>query len=276
MNINFRTATLAMLLAAATCAAQTNLIDFETLPDGSIPFEGMAISNQFLEKFGVSFSFVDGTFPHIAEVGAPATAFWLFETRPDEPRPNQNAGRFFLTDDGTPDGSGFVPTNLLITYAHPVRAASGVLLDVDLPRWTIEARDSATQVVASVFVQPGVNNAGDGLAAPWSFARTNADIHSILIRFSGTGNPSGLTLDNFSPALPVTPPVLSITLTQGMPRISVAGSIYRTCRVEYATSLVSPEWQTLTNVSLTNAPQRFILDAATSNATRRFYRAIGL
>ncbi|MCH5376960.1 MAG: PPC domain-containing protein, partial [Planctomycetes bacterium] len=72
-----------------------SLINFESLP-GGIPAEGTVISDQFLASHGVSFAYDDGTFPILAEVGAPQTAFFPSDT------PSASAagtvGRFFLTD----------------------------------------------------------------------------------------------------------------------------------------------------------------------------------
>jgi len=66
MNNTLKTSVLMVVLASTSVAAQTNLIDFETLPGGASPTEGMAISNQFWTTHGVSFVYTNGTFPVVA------------------------------------------------------------------------------------------------------------------------------------------------------------------------------------------------------------------
>lgn len=140
------------LVLASLLSAGGQIIDFERLPDGSLPIDGMALSNQFLASYGVSFIFTNGTFPHIAKVGPPGTAFWGVNPSqgPDQPRAVQNVGAYFLTDDGS-IGGGAQPVPLLISYTTPAAAASGAILDIDYTdAWRIEARNSQTQVVTTV------------------------------------------------------------------------------------------------------------------------------
>ncbi len=84
---------------AEHCAAQSTLITFETIPNG-VPSEGLVISNQFVTTHGVSFHFEDDTFPHLAMVGEPLTAFEGVGHGADTPASGQQVGQFFLTDDG--------------------------------------------------------------------------------------------------------------------------------------------------------------------------------
>lgn len=273
-----KTKMLFVLLLASSMSVWTQVIDFERLPGGSLPTDGMAVSNQFLQGFGVTFAFTNGAFPHIAKVGAPGTAFWGINPSqgPDQPRAAQNVGSYFLTDDGLIGGGG-QPPPLLISYATATAAASGAILDIDYTdAWRIEARNSATQVVATVNLTTSSPNAGDGLATYWSIVRTNADIHSILISYTGTVASPGLAFDAFSPALAITPATLGITLTQQVARIEVAGSFGSTYDLQYAASSPSTNWQTLARVALTNAPEQFFLDYTASNTTRRIYRAVGI
>lgn len=67
----------------------------------------------------------------------------------------------------------------------PVDSASGVVLDIDYSeRFTIEARDSAGDVLELVTIAAGDPGTGDGIATPWGFSRSSADVASI--RFEGT------------------------------------------------------------------------------------------
>jgi len=284
--MNSKFITLALVLTTAIAKAQTNLIDFETLPSGGIPTEGMAISNQFLASHGVSFAFTNGTFPLVAKRRGTNIIAFLGPSGDNTFAANQGVGDYFLTD---PDATiGLPPPPLVITYSEAVSNASGVIIDIDRAAnqggdeaWLLEARGTNNILLATNRLAYSTNalerspNAGDGLATPWSF-RGVQGIRSISIIYDGDKtNKIGLAFDNFSPALPVTPASLTLTVTQRVARIGVAGSFNGSYRVEWASSFLSDSWQTLTNLHLTNAPQEFFLDYAASNATRRFYRAIG-
>jgi hypothetical protein len=274
-----KTRMLLFLLLASLIAGRAQVIDFERLPDGSVPTDGMAISNQFLASFGVTFMFTNGAFPHIAKVGAPITAFWGTNPAhgPDQPRAAQNVGTYFLTDDGVFGAGSPAPPPLVISYARPVATASGTIIDIDYSdAWMVEARNDETQVVATVTLTTNSPNAGDGLATPWSIVRTNADIYSIVITYTGQGNTPGLAFDNFSPALALTPAVLGITRTGQVACVEVAGSFGSAYDVQYTPYLPSTNWQALGRVVLTNAPEQLIFDYGVSNAAGRFYRAIGV
>ena len=269
---------MAVMLATTIASAQTDLIDFETLPGGAMPVEGMAISNQFLASHGVSFALTNGTFPLIAKRGGTNIPAFTGANGPNMPAANQAVGDYFITE---PYAAG-LPPPLVITYSQEVSNASGVIIDIDgtsnhvaNEAWLLLARDINGGLLATDQLTVASPNAGDGLATPWSF-RGVPGIRSIHVIYNGNKtNGIGLAFDNFSPALPVMPPSLTLTLTQRVAQVGVAGSFYGSYRVECASSLPSSNWQLLTNLNLTNAPQQFFLDYATSNATSRFYRAIG-
>ena len=73
-------------------------IDFETLPNGAIPAEGMAISNQFFASHGVSFAFTNGTFPLIAKRRGTNIIAFLGPNGNNTFATNQAVGNYFLTD----------------------------------------------------------------------------------------------------------------------------------------------------------------------------------
>lgn len=256
-------------------SVRAQVIDFERMPDGSIPTEGLVISNQFWQQYGVNFAFTNGKFPHIAQVGSPLFAFQS-AYGDDTPAPGQNCGSFFLTDSSGLDSQ--LPPTLVITYAVPVSAASGVILDIDglnfHEAWDIQAYNG-TNLLATVSLTEASPNAGDGLATPWNFSRSTADITSIWIVYTGTKtNRIGLAFDNFSPSSPFLRPVLSQpAMTNQAVSFNLAADFGQTCRVEYASSPVSTNWQFLTNVVLSNAPSQAVIDVSASNATERFYRA---
>ncbi len=271
-----------VLAAVAVGAAQAQFIDFEKMPDGSLPTDGLVISNQFLSSHGVSFAFTNGTFPQIAQVGPPLTAFASPAYGDDTLAPNQNCGTYFLTDS---TGLGTKPPPLVITYTTNVSAASGVILDIDRAvnlggneAWDIEARNG-TNVLETVQLRRGVSpNANNSLATPWHFQRPTADITSIWIIYTGgKSNKIGLAFDNFSPALPISPASLSgMSMSATGLALNVNANFGQGVRVEYADSFPSTNWQLLTNVFLTNTPSQQITDQSWTNSPRRFYRAISI
>ena len=190
------------VLVLLVISTQGQTIDFEKVPGVAVPIDGMAISNEFQATFGVSFSLEGGGFPVLAKVGAPLTAF-SGPTGEDGPATNQNVGSFFLTDDGQ---TGPAPPALIITYALPVAAASGVIIDIDsnpalggAERWRVEARNATNGLLESVLLAPTSFNGGDGKATPWSFARTTNDIYFVRVLYGGDKtNGIGLAFDNFS------------------------------------------------------------------------------
>lgn len=168
----------------------------------------MAISNQFAAINGVTFSYADGTFPLLAQVGDQAfgspskvDAFAFYNSNgvagDDSLNANQpSIGQFFLTDN-TP-GYGTSPTNpdLLITYVTPTAAASAQILDIDAGEgWTIEALDAAGVVLQTRTLDANSPGAGNGRATTWSFSLGSAVIKTIRLRAATPQ--SGLGFANF-------------------------------------------------------------------------------
>jgi uncharacterized repeat protein (TIGR01451 family) len=214
-------AAMALLVSCfAVISAAAQVIDFETLPDGSPTQDLQEISTQYSEV-GVTFSIIDQVtgefvgYPRVAKVGLPATAFrgcseW------DEPLPGYGVGSSFLTDD---DDVSSVAGDLLITYENPVFRASGVVLDVDCregggppcEQWTVTALDSSGLTIATQIINgpPGAENPecldpdagpGDGVAFAWAFDVAPQTIHAIRMHYTGEAPGVGLAFDNFSPA----------------------------------------------------------------------------
>lgn len=204
------------LALAGLAHAQT--IDFETLPGGAVPADQLIIDTQYGAQFGVSFSLVDRTSgavigaPRIARPGAPQTAFASC-LGADTPHPGQGLGDSFLTDSTSIGVAG----DLRIDYANPVAAATGVIVDTDcrspngsLPceQWTIEALDDTGAVIDTYIIDGPLapssgpcadpNGFGDARAIGWFFSRGQADIHAVLIRYTGAATSVGLAFDNFS------------------------------------------------------------------------------
>jgi hypothetical protein len=151
----------------ATCST---VVDFETIPGGA-PADGLSINTQLQVTNGVSFGLdkdLDGkpdpgASPVLAQVGDPATAFQYDQGGVgDTAAPGQKLGMFFLTDDGVISGP---PAPLIITYASPVDAAYGQIIDIDGQEgWTLDARDAKDVVLDSVALNTGASVGGVGLA----------------------------------------------------------------------------------------------------------------
>ncbi|PCI09809.1 hypothetical protein COB72_05475 [bacterium] len=217
------------VFAWASCASG-QAIDFETLPSGASTTDQQLISDEYEADFGVRFDLVDPVTlvsigsPQIAKVGAPQTAF--VGCGADTPLDGQGVGTSFLTDDNSISNQA---GTLLLTYTDPVAQAAGVILDVDgrntgaLEEWTIEALDATMSIIDSVvLVAPGgmsecggANGFGDGRAAGFLFNHASADIHFIVLRYTGNASSIGLAFDNFTPTTIPPPPTVTTAASTG-------------------------------------------------------------
>lgn len=176
-------------------------IDFEQIPGVAEPYEGIRIGAQFQATHGVRFALEGGGEPVLAAVGPPQTAFAgpPSHRSPDTPLPDQDIGRFFLTDDGVT--SGISAPALIVHLDRPTHAASGVLLDIDFDEvFVIELRDDQGALLEEIRIQAGDPSTGDGVATPWAFQRPAADVASLWFRGSRqAAGYFGLGFDNFFP-----------------------------------------------------------------------------
>ena len=190
MNIHRALIVICILVGLGTSSLAQSFVDFEFVP-GDAPVDGLLISNQFQASLGISFVMEDASFPRLAQVGPPKTAFNGFGG-PDQPAPGVDVGQFFLTDDGV---VGSPPPPLLVNYATPVEAASGIIIDIDFSeQWTIEAKDAMSNVLATQVLAGN----GNGSATPFNFDVGMPLISQIRIAYSGQiTNNVGLAFDNF-------------------------------------------------------------------------------
>jgi hypothetical protein len=254
-------------------------LDFETLPDGSPAIDRMVISNQFAgAPFNIRFQYEDGTYPQIARVGTPYTAF-----KPnDNPAVLQGVGSYFLTDDGLVRAGGRPPA-LIVTFAQPTAVVSGAILDVDGDQsWRIDARNNAgvigTTLILSVTNNP---NSGNGIATYWSIVRSNADISSLRIAYTGGIDLPGFAFDNFSTTnLPTPVPARLTTIVSNRVSLGITGTVSGVYSIEHAGLLPGSNWAPVVHSVL---PPSFVLPSASftftnfesTTATQRFYRAVG-
>ncbi len=234
----------------------------------------MAISNQFAgPPWGISFRYADGTFPEIAKVTGPQSAF----VPNDTPQRWQDVGLNFL-------GGGFLnPPALVVSYSTNVNAASGAILDIDHDDvWKIEARNGQTQVVATLILTTSSPNTGNALATYWSIVRTNADIYSVLITLTSSEPTPGFAFDNFSTTNLPTPVAarLSTQVVSDQVSLQITGTRSAIYSIERSGSLVGSNW---TPVATTVLSLGFVLPSSpftftnfeSTTLTQRFYRAVG-
>ncbi len=223
---------LALLLIPAG-PSRAGLITFETVPGVGTPTETMTIGTQYLASDGVSFMMSNGNLPRISEVGDPLTAFLGVGGIGDNPAVGQNVGRFFLTDDVVGLNTTANLSNLIITYASPVAAASGEIIDIDsnssgFERWVVEARNSSNVVIASITLTAGDPGTGNGIATPFGFTRATNEIASLVLRYTGTKDTGiGLAFDNFSTNANLAVPEPSSALLVGASMVGLAGWRWR-------------------------------------------------
>ena len=273
------THTLHALLLFATLTSPAATLDLEQV-NGTLPFEGMAISNQFQAYFGVSFRRAAGAsvpWPVIARVGSPRTAFNRNNNHPDDTPSGANAGifgEFFLTDNVAEGGSD---QNLILDFSAPVSVVSGYILDIDVnEQVTISAytNSTTTNAIGSFTITAGEPGTGDGIGTFWSWERPTRDI--VRIEIASGGAPVGYDLfaSDYRPP-PATPATLGLQMHAG---ITIWGDVGRPYRLDFADRLdrtrISTNWHVLTNIFLPTSPYLFYDPSPTS--AERFYRAVGL
>ena len=175
-------------------------IDFETLPGGIIPFEGLPISEQYRDDFGLFFELENGEVPVIAEVGNPATAFgsaW----GDDSPAPGVDLGEYFLTDDGVLFTSTTFAIPIIVRFDVPVDTFSGCIMDMDFgEEFIIHARDLDDNIILADTIRAGDPGTGDGQQTCWGFNLPDCLGTIYSIRYEGFRETGffGMGLDNLT------------------------------------------------------------------------------
>ena len=175
-----------------------NAIDFEILPQESAA-DGLVVADQYKTSYGITFSLENGASPVLAKVGGDAASAFVSDYGNDEADPLENIGKYFLTDDG--EVSDAPMSSLVVAYDTPTRAASGVVLDIDLGEFfTITAVDVNGNTIKKITVNAGDDDTGDGIATDW-FIESDARNISKLFFFGRrkANNLFGLGFDNFFP-----------------------------------------------------------------------------
>jgi hypothetical protein len=71
---------------------------------------------------------------------------------------------------------------------------------------------------------------------------------------------------------PPRPLTVNCAFSSGITSLRIIGGIYSTCQIEYADSLFSTNWTTLTNLALSNSPTVILDTNPASGVSQRFYR----
>ncbi len=206
-----------MLLGLAStpgsALANSDCIDFETLPDGTPTSDQMTIDNQYWGQStpytGVKFSLSNGKYPKIAKVGTPVTAFqgpegtkdancWNSETTDDMPRAlDQPVVECSFLTSYTPEAT--TPPDLIVDYYATVTEASGYILDIDATEgWRITAymSPSPAPVGTPLELVAESGNTGDGVAILWTIS-VPTGFNRLVFRYIGGKKEVGLAFDNF-------------------------------------------------------------------------------
>lgn len=174
-------------------------IDFESIPN-EVLFEGLEISEQYRDSFGMYFELETGGVPVLAQTGgSPAAAFASFWGQ-DTPAPGVDIGQFFLTDDGVL--SGLFSPPVIVRFDIPVDTFSGCILDMDLSEvFVIHARDINDEILLSDTIRAGDPGTGDGQLTCWGFNLPQCQGSVYSIRYEGFRTQAGafgMGLDNLT------------------------------------------------------------------------------
>lgn len=210
------------IAARSTTLAHAGFVNFETLPGGGAPTEGMPINTQYLASQGMSFSLEGGPSPMIVERGAPRTGFLGYDdginSPLDQPAPGQGVGNFFINNNNLVEA--VAPLPFVVSYALTAGLVSGVILDIDNDNesWRVEALSSGGLVLATLdLAWNDPSGVGNGIATPWSFTRAERDIAAVRLIYTGTlVHDVGYAFDNFASANIVPEPSSVALLCTGL------------------------------------------------------------
>ncbi|HYX32725.1 MAG TPA: hypothetical protein VE954_06395 [Oligoflexus sp.] len=176
-------------------------IQFESIGERS--GVGVAVMDQFKDSHGIRFTTLSGT-PGVLAGYNQATPVGYFGGPNNVANflaPNQNGGKFFITDRHKQAES---TDTLVIDYDKAVKEASMDLVDIDFSEtYVIRALNSQNQTVDEVQVQAATIGARDGQLSRF-VVRSPDGSSSIrklhIFGFNPTGNLGiGFGIDNFSP-----------------------------------------------------------------------------
>lgn len=220
-------------IAIFTVAAQSQIIDFETLPNGNPSLDGVPLGSAYAWGSGasansVSFSLVHTTTSIVASprfeevggttangVGFQSTNSWNNQNY-DTPATQGAMGQFFLTN-----GLNAIHNyEFVIDYANPVIDLSGQIWDLDASltngyeQYEVTYWLGATKLATQTSPQglhPNVVGSLDSKA--WTFSHGGVAMDQVRISYIGTNTASvGYAFDNFETGTTVVPEPSSTAL----------------------------------------------------------------
>ena len=198
LNITFDTLINISFDTMTTITRVCDSINFELLPTGGLPFEGLELNDQYMASQGVVFMLEDGTSPHIAEIGGdqPVAFSSSFGNGNDTPDPSENVGSFFITDDGLWIAQN--PAPLVIEWAGLSDTVSFSLMDIDGDEFFVmETFDDSNVLVSSDTIRANDPDTGDGILTEWGVQSSLENIKRLRITGAREdGAEFGLGMDN--------------------------------------------------------------------------------
>jgi hypothetical protein len=132
-------------------------------------------------------------------------------------------------------------------------------------QWTYSASGPPASPVSSMLWQCRVDSSNNCFLTGW-YQGTNTFGTNVL-------QSQGLWNYFLAKVAAPTPPKLGLVLSNGIPRLSLTGTISSIFSLQCSPTLAATNtpWQTLATLALTNSPQLY-LDTSISSRTNRFYR----
>jgi hypothetical protein len=132
-------------------------------------------------------------------------------------------------------------------------------------QWAYSASGPPASPVSSMVWQCAVDSSNNCFLAGW-YQGTNTFGTNVM-------QPQGLWNYFLAKVAAPTPPKLGLVLSNGIPRLSLTGTISSIFSLQCSPTLAATNtpWQTLATLALTNSPQLY-LDTSISSRTNRFYR----
>jgi len=244
-------------IVRSTAPITSTAVNFDTLPDGT---SGAALSN-YLAGFGITLSGVTSGVGLYVATNRPG---WAFQS---------SSGQAYLNWGGRND----VGQTFTLSFSRPLMSLSFTRcteLPVNggtaFPAWSATVYQGATVV----------GTAGDAARSVWSpnsnpaqtYNFTGTGITSITFsantwNFAGVGSPA---IDDIRITAVADAATLSVERYAG---VTITGTIGATYEIQYTTSLSSPDWKHLADVTLSTSSYLYV-DTTTPANGNRFYRAL--
>ncbi|MFM9957482.1 MAG: hypothetical protein ACKVZJ_05370 [Phycisphaerales bacterium] len=182
-------------LVARQSGAQSemNHLDFERLPDSTVPSEGFLVSNQYAAQDGVSFSCFPSTptLPRVAVEGGNSIAF-SSSAGQDNPMTFGARGLCTVVEGGRRLG-------IAGDFSRPVDRLKLFLVDIDGDEQATVRALGSTGLLAQVVINAGSAGTGDGVSTPVSISAVGMTRFEIEVTsVSVPGTVAGFAIDSIS------------------------------------------------------------------------------